>query len=216
MNQEPERKAVWTSLEIAKLAVPIFASIILALVGLQISKEVATFKSVVDRNDKMIDSLVQKRLKLYDEIGKNLNGMFAYYMYVGKWKEFSPEDIVKKKRELDEIIFTYQPFFSQQFIGIYLQLEDQMFKKFGGWGQDAKLRTEVLHRKDFYLPPDGKVWDSKWNDRFVGEDNTPAIRKTYSELISALPRELGIPELSKQGVRSIPIDQVARSNVPKN
>jgi hypothetical protein len=216
MNQDLPKTAGWTSLEIAKLTVPIVASIILALVGLEISKEVSKFKSVVDRSDKMVDSLVQKRLVLYDGIGRKLNEMFAYYMYVGKWKEFSPEDIVKNKRELDETIYTYQPFFSQDFIRIYHDLEKQMFQPFGGWGTDAKLRTATTHRQEFYLPLEKeRVWNSKWDGRFTEEDNTNAIRMAYSELISMLPSELGIPEFSTQKARSISIDQVAKSNAPK-
>jgi hypothetical protein len=215
MDEELQRKADWTSLEIAKLTVPIIASIVLAVVGFQISKQLATFETTIKRDEKMIDSLVQKRLVLYDKIGRKLNQMFGYYMYVGKWKELSPEDIVGDKRELDEIIYTYQPFFSNEFVDKYKELEKQMFQPFNGWGQDARLRTEVTHRKEFYLPANSeKKWDEKWDARFTKEDNAETIRQSYSALISILPVELGIPELSKQGIRPISTDQVAKSNRP--
>jgi hypothetical protein len=210
-------KAEWNSLEVSKLCVPIMASVILALIGLKISESLATFQSAVARNDKQIDSLVQKRLALYDAIGTKLNGMFAYYMYIGRWKESSPEDMIKNKRQLDEIVYTYQPFFSPEFIGNYQDIEKQMFRSFNGWGQDAKLRTEARNRRDFYLPPEkGAAWDSKWDTHFTNEDNTAAIRTAYSKLISALPLELAIPDLSGQRARQIPVDQVAKSNVPSS
>ena len=41
--------------------------------------------------------MVEKRLALYDQIGRKLNEVFTYYMYIGKWKQLSPEDIVNDK-----------------------------------------------------------------------------------------------------------------------
>jgi hypothetical protein len=43
-------KTEWNSLEIAKLSVPIISSLLLALVGLIISQNLANFKSASDRN----------------------------------------------------------------------------------------------------------------------------------------------------------------------
>jgi len=216
MRTEPDKGAEWTSLEIAKLLVPIVASIILAYVGLLISEQLETFKSDADRNAKSVDSLVQKRLALYDDIGRKLNQMFAYYMYVGKWKELSPEDIVRDKRELDEVIYTYEPFFSADFVDAYKNLESQMFRPFNGWGKDARLRSEVTRRQEFYLPADArKTWEPAWNDRFTGENNTDAIRQSYSQLMSALPQELGIAaDLSRQPARLISKDQVSEPHLP--
>jgi hypothetical protein len=208
-------KAGWNSLEIAKLIVPIVSSLLLAAVGLMISQNLATFKSTMDRNDKMIDSVVQKRISLYDAIGTKLNAMFAYYMYVGKWKELSPEDVIKNKRQLDEIVYTYQPFFSQEFIDSYRELEQSMFRSFTGWGQDAKLRTEVQQRQTFYQPTDKtSSWNKSWDTAFTNEDNTQAIRSAYSKLVSLLPLELGIPRLASHDIRSISVEQVARPNLP--
>jgi len=78
-----------------------------------------------------------------------MNNIFTYYMFIGKWKELSPEDIINDKRDVDETIHTYEPFFSKSFVTVYDQLEDQLFKPFRGWGKDAALRTEVTHRQEF-------------------------------------------------------------------
>lgn len=94
---DTNRKSERTSLEIAKLAVPIVVSVIVALVGLQISEELEKFKANSAQYDRSIDSMVEKRLALYDQIGRKLNEVFTYYMYIGKWKQLSPEDIVNDK-----------------------------------------------------------------------------------------------------------------------
>jgi hypothetical protein len=141
--------------------------------------------------------------------------MFAYYMYIGKWKEQSPKDIIEKKRQLDEIVYTYQPFFSQEFMDSYRELEQAMFRSFTGWGQDAKLRTGAQYRETFYHPTDKtSSWEKDWDQAFTNEDNTESIRSTYSKLVSRLPLELGIPRLAKNDIRNISIEQVARPNLP--
>jgi hypothetical protein len=96
------------------------------------------------------------------------------------------EDIISDKRDVDEIIFTYQPFFSERFIYIYKDLEAKFFRQFNGWGKDARLRSTVTHRKEFYVG-DGKTqgWNADWDSRFMDEDNTDAIRKSYSAFIIA-------------------------------
>jgi hypothetical protein len=216
MPCEKEKQSGWSSLEAAKLLVPIVASVVLVYVGQKISEQVENFKSGLETAGKQADGLVARRLVIYDDVGRKLNRMFAYYMYIGRWKELSPEDIIKDKRELDEIIFTYEPFLSTEFVDIYKDLEAQMFKPYQGWGKDALLRTEVTRRQEFYLPyeKEKKAWDPGWSERFTGEDNTAAIRAAYSKLISALPEELGIPKFSKTPTRSIPIDQLAEPKLP--
>jgi hypothetical protein len=136
-------------------------------------------------------------------------------MFIGKWKEQSPSDVINNKRDLDELIFTYQPFLSKDFVSKYFQLESELFKSYNGWGMDAKLRTVITNRPQFYLPKDrSNAWDPVWDASFTGEDNTEAIRKAYSDLVSALPRELGIPDLWEGRARPISINDVAKSHAP--
>src|SRR4249919_1122047 len=99
----PAPKPIWTSLEIVKLAVPVFSAALVVLIGylinqklemykFDISKNLETYKSEIQQNSKAIDNLIErsnkiddtlnaKRSALYDDIGKKLNQMFAYYMY---------------------------------------------------------------------------------------------------------------------------------------
>jgi hypothetical protein len=137
------------------------------------------------------------------------------YNWIRKWKELSPEDIIQDKRKLDEIIFTYEPFFSHDFITLYNKLISDMFDTNTGWGEDAKLRSEITHREQFYKPRDPKnSWNTKWVNRFTGEDNTSEIRKAYSAFVSALPAELALPNLSDQKIRPISPDQLPKASPP--
>ena len=100
-------------MKIAKLLVPVEASVVSAFIGLRLSEDIESFKSTAERYSKSVDALMQRRFVLHDEIGRKMNNMFTYYMYIGKWKELSPEDIIKEKRDVDEIIFTYELFFRE-------------------------------------------------------------------------------------------------------
>ena len=136
--------------------------------------------------------------------------MFAYYMYFGKWKEMSPEDVIRHKRDLDETIYTYRPLFSLDFIHIYEDLMSQMFRPYGRWGKDAKLRTSVEGRQEFFLPTNAdRAWKADWNERYTEEENTKQIKDSYSKLQSQLPRELGFAK-----TREIDAKQLGNANLP--
>lgn len=226
MSEHSNKKSNWNSLEVVKLAGPVVAALIVVFIGLGISKDVEQFKTTLARSDKQTDTLVAKRLALYDLMGRKLNQMFTYYMYVGKWKQLSPVDIVGDKRELDELVYGYQPFFSENFLKLYKALEAEMFRTNNQWGIDAQSRSEINHRPKFYHPveyPDialatstAGTWDPKWDAEFTGEDNTAAIRDAYSRLISVLPSELGIPAISEQAAREITTDQLPNAELPTN
>jgi hypothetical protein len=213
---------VWNSLEVVKVIVPVISALMIAGIGFLISQRIATFQTSVQSSARSEEALVQKRIELYGKIGTKLNQMFAYYMYVGRWKELSPADIVADKRELDEIVFTYEPFFSKGFVDDYNDLIKQMFQPYQGWGKDARLRTIKDHRNEFYRPKSSDArageesgeWKPEWDDQFTGEDNTQQIRVAYSKLISALPIELNIGELASQKARSIGVNEVAKPNLP--
>ena len=111
---------------------------------------------------------------------------------------------------MDEIIYTYRPFFSENFINAYEGLGKQMFLPYGGWGKDARLRTSVSHRQEFYSPTDtNKVWKTEWNERYTEENNTGKIIELYSQLISKLPGELGLEK-----ARLIDAKQLGEAHLP--
>ena len=64
--------------------------------------------------------ITETRFQLYKEIGFQLNDLFAYFSYVGLWKELSPADIVRRKRELDRHVYTYQQVFGRAFFEHYI------------------------------------------------------------------------------------------------
>jgi hypothetical protein len=144
------------------------------------NKRLKKFEKNIESKQKISD----KRFDLYKEIGFQLNDVYAYFAFVGHWKDYSAVEIVERKRQLDRHIHTYRPVFSDEFNKRYSDFIENCFATFGGWGKDARLRTSSRHRAE-----DG---DKKSAECFTGENNIAAIRNSYQALIDALARDLGM------------------------
>jgi hypothetical protein len=135
--------------------------------------------------------VAQWRFDHYEQAAGLLNDMYVYFLYVGKWKEYTPEDIVERKRDVDKILYSSGPVFSDNLIARYNDLIAEMFQPFQGWGQDARLRTTVQHRKQAAV--EGHLtWNSAWNANFTGEDNIGRIRVAYTALTKQLAIDLDL------------------------
>ena len=45
--------------------------------------------------------------------------IYSYFLYLGDWKGISPEQIIEKKRQLDDLVYSNRIFFSDQFFDSY-------------------------------------------------------------------------------------------------
>lgn len=149
-------------------------------VGYWLDRRVKSVEHSLEREHRVTGT----RFELYKEIGFQLNDLYAYFNYIGMWKELNPADIVKRKRELDRHVYTYKPLFSASFFEHYLDFTDAAFLTNVGWREDARLRTWSIHRAE-----DG---DSNWMKYFTQEDNLASIKLSYNQLIDCLADNLGV------------------------
>lgn len=195
---EPD-KSVWNSLEIAKLVVPAVMTFLVAAVGYKISVDLEESRNQTAEAQHYQNAVIEKRMELYDLIARDVNTLFSYYFYVGKWKEFTPDDILKKLRDMDAVMFSYQPIFSRSFFESYTHreedtgLREEMFKTPGEWGADTKLRTTKAYRAEY-----AKRWDGDWRQRLTDEDNREHICMKYGNFMKALAAELRVSRLTDQ------------------
>ncbi len=190
----------WTSLEVTKL----IASLLLPVVLLFISHQytVAAERAATERADlekrqalqradeekrqalvrEREAKVIEKRVHLWDELGPRINAIYSYYMFVGDWKALHSKDIIRIKRELDTLVYSYRPFFSDKFFAAYSEFTTAAFHAFGGWGKDAQLRTTPDHR---YEPPSQVI-------NFTDEDNRSEVHQTYYAVLNAAAIDLGL------------------------
>src|ERR1700722_19606727 len=88
--QRPAREAHMTkerskpyNVELLKLAVPVATAIFVAL----LTGWTGYAYSQLTQSQ---NAIIAKRTELYDKIVKNTNAILSYYMFVGKWKRYTP------------------------------------------------------------------------------------------------------------------------------
>lgn len=189
IEQVKEPPKVWNSLERTKIFVGLLTPIAILAITLMINSSINENNQKAE-HDKRI---YQQRQVIYDKIGPLLNDIYSYYMFVGQWKQLSPQDIINHKRELDKTIYTNIPYFdtASVFLKRYNAFIDETFETGQGWGKDAALRTDMeLHRSA--IDTSIVKWKEKWNDYFINNGNRESIKRTYFALLRQVSTELDL------------------------
>jgi hypothetical protein len=151
----------WNWLEVAKLTVSLTGPIVTLVVGLWI-------KRVVDRIEQRrweTQNTIKWRLSVFERLAPKLNLLYSAFTYVGRWKELTPPDLVNLKRDLDEVVFTYEFLWSKGFREQYKGLMEACFELNQGPGKSARIAANVeMYRKAH------SNWDPRWDDMFVPVD----------------------------------------------
>lgn len=183
---------MWNSLEIVKLAIGALTPILVVVVGFFVSHRLKSLEEAQWARQK----IVERRIAAYDQIAPQLNQLFCFFTYVGSWKELEPPQVVGLKRELDQAAHISAPLFDGDFLPVYNRLIEHCFATFGGWGQDAKLRTLTTHRRSAFGPD----WKPSWDSCFAGVDATsePAIvKKAYDDVMAYLGQAMGATQVNE-------------------
>lgn len=98
------------ALDIARLAVSVFTPLSVTALGWLISRRLKRLELVQWTNQK----LIEKRLAIYDIIAPQLNALLCFYTWVGYWKDISPDDVIRIKRDLDRTLHVYRHLFDDE------------------------------------------------------------------------------------------------------
>lgn len=162
------------------------APIIATVFGLFILKITKRIEHSQWRNQK----LVEKRIELWDKISPTINDIYCYCMRVGSWKDFTPHNIVARKREVDKSFYQNRPFFSNELIVKYNTFIETCFDVFQGHGVDAKIKTSLWEHKNIQ-----SNWSSDWDDLFTDTpNNEDTLKKSYFDLLDQVRLEFSDSE----------------------
>lgn len=156
----PQPPSAWNILEIANQILRLMTPVAVGIAVYVVSRSMHKLEARYLVNQR----IVEKRLKLFEDMAPLLNDLYCYFVRVGQWKELTPEDVVKNKRTLDKLFYVNKPVFSKHFEVKYLAfVSDDCFYIFSGHAKDARLRTSPLCYHG--LPG----WKEEWKDYFVEE-----------------------------------------------
>ncbi len=174
---------IWDSLKIPVMIIAALAPIIIAILIIRYKKVIKGVKQEHQTNQKILD----KRVEVYDRIGPKLNDLINYYCYSGNWKEMTPPDLMRLKKELDKDIHTYTPLFSDELSKKYSNFMLLCFVSFSGWDHEEKIKSLYELRQK-----DNEEWKDDWIQFFDTNNVVEAIklRETHNELIAYFKEEL--------------------------
>jgi hypothetical protein len=190
----------WNSLEVAKLIASTITPVVVLLVGIwingaiqkqaeeqeirnsELQRQWDLYKQQLNQHSVKEKALIENRVALWNKVAGNLNDIYAFNMYVGKWQEITPEQLLIHKRDTDKIVYSYRPFFSEDFVKAYLAYMKAAYKTYRGWNVDAGIRAKKDHRDS----------NSPGAQLIIDEDNRKEVHQTYYDLLGVVAKELDL------------------------
>ena len=148
---------------IMSLFVNIMLPVVLVFIGQRINRSIKELEHSHWANQKIIE----RRLQLFDHIAPKLNDLYCFYMFIGRWKEISPVDLVKIKRELDRLVYTYRAILGVEFTENYRHFMDTVaFHVYNKAGENARIIGEIANRLGDRKIHANYEWQEEWQDEF--------------------------------------------------
>lgn len=183
--------ATW--LDLVKTLAAVAVPVVVAIVGYRLNQRVKQWEASQWRNQE----LIKARLRYYDELAPMLNDLMCYLTFLGRWRDLTPLDVLRLKRDTDRLFFSVSPLFSQRSVEAYQVFIGACFQTFRGWGLEPHIRSGFVHRRD--ARP--KSWDPSWNELFthsendeVTEEDQARVRDGYDGLLAALAEDIELSE----------------------
>ena len=176
---------IWNSLKIVIIILAVLGPVIITLLVIRFSR----IKNRLVKLHQTNQRLVEKRIEIYDRIGPKLNDILCFYTYTGNWKELTPVDIMKYKRDLDKDIKTNTPLYSDDLIKKYDSYMQLCFVSFSGWEHKEKIKSLYELRQEHT-----QEWKKEWIPFFDTNNVVEGIKvkERYDELMTSFKRDLSL------------------------
>lgn len=182
-----------TWLDVIRTAAAVAVPIVVAWLAYKLNNRAKRWEANQWRNQE----LIKARLAYYQHLAPKLNDLMCYYAFIGRWKELTPPQVITLKRDVDRLFYSASPLFSEECSKAYEGFMDVCFSTFGPWGDDAKLRTGFLRRRQ----ADPQGWETSWeecfthaDDEHISAEELRQIRTTYDRVLAALAEDIQLLE----------------------
>ncbi len=128
-------------------------------------------ESIVFQQDSLTNNkrILEKRWELYSELSLKMNTIYNYVYYSGRWRNTEPTLILEYQKSCDEIIQSFEPAFTKEFVNNYDTLKRLSFyTEKNDFGEIVRIYSDWLPHWDYYT---GDVpWKEDWNLLFYNYD----------------------------------------------
>ncbi len=177
------------ALDVVRTLATVAVPVVVAVLGYRLNKRLKLYEANQWRNQE----LIKARLTYYQSLAPKLNDLLCYFTFIGGWKELTPPDVVRLKRELDREFYSALPLFSTGTDEAYRRLLNACFETFGPWGEDAKLKTGWVQRREAM----GQAWQPAWERMFthmeyrmMAKQDLDVFGQAYDGVLKALARDI--------------------------
>jgi hypothetical protein len=180
-------------LQIINSAAAISVPIAVLLIGHSFNRRLKLWEANQWRNQE----LIKIRVAYYQAAAPKLNDLMCYFTFIGQWKALTPPEVLAIKRRLDREFYSALPLFSAECAAAYDSFITACFEMFGSWGQDARLRTGYVRRRDVLADDWQPEWERMFTyreDEVIGDEELHQIRKKYDAVLGALARDIELFE----------------------
>lgn len=161
---------------------PYITPVVILVLGIW-AKNIATKH---ENRTSLHNRVIEKRVDVYELVGKDLNDIFCFVVRVGNWKQLTPEEIVKKKRAVDQLMYINRPYWSDKSFTSYTSFMTSAFEVYSGSGQDAKIKADFEKYKTIEINQDD--WAPYFSDK---TSDTKALWRKFRVLMKSLSHEFG-------------------------
>ena len=184
-SEIPINEPVWDSLKMIIIIISIFAPVIVVLIVFRYNRIIKRLNKKHENDQK----IVGKRIEIYDRIGPKLHDILSFFCYNGNWKEITPIDVIRLKRELDKEIEINSPLFSNELAKKYNDFMQLCFVSFSGWEHKEKIKSLFELRQEH-----NPEWSNDWINFFDTNNVVDAImmKERYNQLMDYFKKELNL------------------------
>src|SRR5690242_16137107 len=127
----------WNSVQVVTIIVDAATPVTVLVLGAIFARASRKIEQVQWANQ----TVVTRRLEIYDKLAPGLNRLLCFATFVGTWKDTDPRKAIAIKRELDQTMYANKVLFPDELFTAYHQFMTVLFDMFGTTGADAKVRA---------------------------------------------------------------------------
>ncbi len=134
---EKANTVAWTGPVVAQLVIAATTPLAVVLLGWYVTRAAKKLENIQWANQ----SVVSRRLDVFESIAPKLNLLLCFFTFVGGWKEVTPQRAIELKRQIDEAVYARRILFSEEMLRAYHRLMTTMFVMYAKADGDALLRA---------------------------------------------------------------------------